>query len=586
MRWVLLLVPVIALAAEPEFRVERVPVAGGAELLTVFASTPDNTEPEVPLLSLLRDTLGDNDPSNDRLRSLWILTSANPSPLQRAAGAIPFFYWRPNLGKSASKTPGPVLDLANTSSVVWSSLAQSLTQVMAVDSMGAMIRASTRRYRTNLSDRRRVHLIEGLTVLSSVEELPEVHAILSDPELQEVQARLMLAGQTLGGLVTAEKLPDAYFKRRGQTQETLGHNWELLRQSAEANGLYFDPLGVSDTSTHVLLWIARDDAVSGRPFNGRFLDIQNPYGDQRVQQWSGVSVTRFYDPSGREVAPGTTGATERELIPLALYGLDYPKVPLLLVDFRNTQSPKRREMLGRAASDVITGVLGVSRWGNWPYMAGSMSWNFLRARRGVPTNGTQRLEAYAGVRRWLALDHALDPALRTELQQRLEMMGVNPLEESIFDENKFAHKRYEALLAYAADPKGLPAQLEKDRAAELTAYDHGALARTGLKLAHFATFGIYAHHEPEQHEALVAVLDKQRRATSEIRFLETVLKSSPNPELVWDMEEVLRSLDSLSAEGFPPRSANAVEKILAQTTDEGTRALFERALHNLHAATD
>jgi len=531
MRWVLLLVPVIALAADPEFRVERVPVSGGAELLTVFATTPDDVD-QVPLLSLLRDTLGDNDPSNDRLRSLWILTSANPSPLQRAAGAIPFFYWRPNLGKSASKTPGPVLDLANTSSVVWSSLAQSLTQVMAVDSMGAMIRASTRRYRTNLSDRRRVHLIEGLSVLSSLEDLPEVRAILSEPELQEIQARLMLAGQTLGGLVTAEKLPDAYFKRRGQTQETLGHNWELLRQSAEANGLYFDPLGVGDAPTHVLLWIARDEAVSGHPFNGRFLDIQNPYGDQRVQQWWGVTIKRSYDPSGREVAPGTPDATERELIPLALYGLDYPKVPLLLVDFRNALSAKRREMLGRAASDVITGVLGVSRWGNWPYMAGSMGWNFLRARRGVPTNGEQRLEAYAGVRRWLALDDSLDPALRAELQQRLEMMGVNPLEESVFDENKFARKRYAALLAYAADPKGLPARLEKDRAAELTAYDHGAMARTGLKLAHFATFGIYDHHEPEQSAALVAVLDKERRASGEIRFLETVLKSSSNPELV------------------------------------------------------
>ena len=585
MRWVLLLVPVIALAADPEFRVERVPVSGGAELLTVFATTPDDAD-QVPLLSLLRDTLGDSDPSNDRLRSLWILTSANPSPLQRAAGAIPFFYWRPNLGKSASKTPGPVLDLANTSSVVWSSLAQSLTQVMAVDSMGAMIRASTRRYRTNLSDRRRVHLIEGLSVLSSLEDLPEVRAILSEPELQEIQARLMLAGQTLGGLVTAEKLPDAYFKRRGQTQEMLGHNWELLRQSAEANGLYFDPLGVGGTSTHALVWIARDEAVSGRPFNGRFLDIQNPYGDERVQQWWGVTIRRSYDSSGREVAPGTPGATERELIPLALYGLDYPKVPLLLVDFRNALSPKRREMLGRAASDVVSGVLGISRWGNWPYMAGSMGWNFLRARRGVPNNGAQRLEAYAGVRRWLALDDSLDPALRAELQQRLEMMGVNPLEESVFDENKFARKRYAALLAYAADPKGLPARLQKDRAAELTAYDHGALARTGLKLAHFATLGIYDHHEPEQNAALVAVLDKERRASGEIRFLETVLKSSSNPELVWDMDEVLRSLDSLAAEGFPSRSANAVEKILAQTTEEGTRALFQRALYNLHAATD
>jgi len=114
------LLPVIALASEPEFRVEQVPVSGGAELLTIFATTPDITQPEVPLLSLLRDTLGDNDPTNDRLRSVWILTSANPSLLQRAAGAIPFFYWRPNLRKSAGKTPGPVLDVSTPAA--WSGI--------------------------------------------------------------------------------------------------------------------------------------------------------------------------------------------------------------------------------------------------------------------------------------------------------------------------------------------------------------------------------------------------------------------------------------------------------------------------------
>ena len=585
MRWVLLLLPVIALASEPEFRIERVPVPGGAELLTVFATTPD-AEAAVPLLSVLRDTLGDNDPTNDRLRSMWILTSSNPSLLQRAAGAIPFFYWRPNLGKSAGKTPGPVLDLANTSSMVWSSLAQSLTQVMAVDSTGALIRASTRRYRTNLSDRRRVHLMEGLVVLSALEDLPEVQEILREPELQEIQARLMLAGQTLGGLVTAEKLPDAYFKRRGQTQETRGHNWELLRQHAESNGLYFDPMGVGDAPTHVLLWIARDEVDAGRVFDGKFLDIQNPYGDERVREWSGVSVTRSYDSSGREVARGTPGAADRELIPLALYGLDYPKVPLLVVDFRSPHAPKRREMLGRAASDAVTGVLGISRWGNWPYMAGSFGWNFLRARRGVPTKGAQRLDAYSAVRRWLALDHSMDAALRTDLQQRLELLGVNPLEESVFEENEFARQQHAALLAYAADPKGLPARLRKDRAAELTTYEHRGLARAGLKLARIATLGIYSHREPERDTALVAALDRQRRTSGEIRFLNAVVRSSSRPELVWDMDEVLRSLDALAAAGFPARSAKAVEKILARTSDRETRVLFERALYNLHAAAD
>jgi hypothetical protein len=334
-----------------------------------------------------------------------------------------------------------------------------------------------------------------------------------------------------------------------------------------------------------MLWIARDEIESPRPFDGKFLGIQNPYGDDRLRTWSGIMVTRYYDPAGREVGAGTRGAKRRELIPLALYGLDYPKVPLLLVDFRNTHAPKRREMLGRAAADVITGVLGVSRWGNWPYLAGSWGWNFLRARHGTPTNEKKRLDAYSAVRRWLALDHSLDQAVRKDMQRRLEILGVNPLEESVLGENELARMQYAALLKYASDPEGLPARLEKDREAERTGYSHGTWTRSGLMLARLATLGINRHREGA-HGTLLTVLDKERRAAREIRFLESVLASSPRPELVWDMDEVRKALDTLAATGVPARSAKAVEKILARPTDAQTRAMLESALDNLHAAAD
>ncbi|MEI9811191.1 MAG: hypothetical protein WDO18_00320 [Acidobacteriota bacterium] len=131
MRRLLLLVPTLALAASPEvrtglkpnFRLERVTVSGGAEILTVFSSVPDQEE-QVPLVSILRDTLGDQDPSNDKLRYIWNLTASNPSLLQRAAAAVPFFYFRPNLGRNAAKNPKPVIDLGDTSSGVWNAFAQ------------------------------------------------------------------------------------------------------------------------------------------------------------------------------------------------------------------------------------------------------------------------------------------------------------------------------------------------------------------------------------------------------------------------------------------------------------------------------
>ena len=193
------------------------------------------------------------------MRYIWVLTSARPTVLQHAAAFIPFFYWRPDLGKNTDRKPAAILDLGNTSKVVWNALAQSMVQAAAIDSNGALIRASTRRYRANLADQRQVNLMEGLTAISQLEEIPDAEALLSEPELLEMQARLALAGKTLGGLVTTERLPEAYLKNRVQTEETRGHNWELLRQRAEANGLYFDPLGFARSRTHALLWIARED---------------------------------------------------------------------------------------------------------------------------------------------------------------------------------------------------------------------------------------------------------------------------------------------------------------------------------------
>ena len=134
MRWATLIFPVVAMAATPDFRppdfrVERQPVANGAELLTVFSSLPGGngeTPGEIPLVSVLRDSLGDSDPDNDRLRYIWVLTSARPTVLQHAAAFVPFFYWRPDLGKNMDRKPAAILDLGNTSKVVWNALAQSL----------------------------------------------------------------------------------------------------------------------------------------------------------------------------------------------------------------------------------------------------------------------------------------------------------------------------------------------------------------------------------------------------------------------------------------------------------------------------
>ena len=478
MRWWLLIFGAVVWAAPPnsttEFRVERHAIPGGAELLTVFGRIPDAKihDPEeagdsVPLLCVLRDTLGDQSGQNDRLRYIWVLTSARPTLLQRAAAAIPFFYWRAGFGKNPDQRPAPVLDLGAPRHGVWTAVTGSLAQALAFDPNTALIRSSTRSYRNNARDHRQLHLLEGLAVLSQLEDLPSVKAMLSEPELAAIQARLALAGQTFGGLVGDSKLPEAYMKQRIRAVEERGHNWELLRQRAESNGLYFEPFGLNGVDTQALLWVAKEDLdASPREFDSQFLGISDPYRDSRVRNWSGYTETRYRDAEGRATDADSPEARAVEMIPLALYSLEYPKVPLLLVDFRSTRAPKHREMLRRATVDVVSGVLGISKWGNWPYFAGSWTWNFVRARHGAPYSRAARLKAYSQVRQWLAFDHSLDPALRDELQKRLEILGVNPLEDNVFDEAKFARRQYAALLRYADDPHGLAVRLDHARTAQ------------------------------------------------------------------------------------------------------------------------
>ncbi len=479
------------------FRIERRVLPGGSDLLTIFASVPARgpansplsfiaagsgtvissstgsmgiAAEEVPLLSVLRDTQGDNDPSNDRLRSVWVLTSSKPTLWQRFTASVPFLYWRAgSLGKNPDAPPAPVLDLSATHRTVWTRLAGLGTQLAAFDPEGPLVRTVTRSYQNNARDYRQVRLLEGLGAVTQfdtarsedlqLDRVPEVDDHLRQPELLEIQARLALAGQTLGGLVRSSSLPEAYIKQRTRTLEDRGHNWELLRQRAELNGLYFEPFGLNRTNTQALLWIAKKDIQQGRNFDGKLLGISNPYRNRKLKNWTGITKTIYED--GQPV----------ELVPLALYGLDHPKVPLMLVDFQRTHAAKRREMVRHAAVDVVSGVLGISRWGNWPLLAGSWTYNFWQSRHGGTENRFARLRAYAQVRQWLTLDASLDPALRADLLHRLDGMSVNPMEDSVFRQAGFAQRQYAALLRTMEDPNGPAAKLRQNtiRAAEARA---------------------------------------------------------------------------------------------------------------------
>ncbi len=92
------------------FRVELTPVAGGAELITIWARVVDGKEnqtEELPLISVLRDTLGDDIKENDILREVWVHTYSQPRLVQRAAALVPFLYKGLQVKSSASSASPP-----------------------------------------------------------------------------------------------------------------------------------------------------------------------------------------------------------------------------------------------------------------------------------------------------------------------------------------------------------------------------------------------------------------------------------------------------------------------------------------------
>ncbi|HJT26777.1 MAG TPA: hypothetical protein VJ784_05130 [Pyrinomonadaceae bacterium] len=574
-------------------RLERVEVSGGAELITVFARlsgldpTEASTEKDsfVPLVSILRDTLGDDTPENNRLRYVWPLTYTRPTTKQRLAAAIPFFYTRVGNKEKLTKTPPPALDLASPESEVWDKIFWTALQGILLDPYGTPIKASTSSYRRNTSDYRRSHIIRALSVLALYQAVKGESAF-TPTEMSTIQARLFLSEKTFGGLVDDSNLQSYYVKKTTQTRDERGHNWELLRQKAEAESLYFEPLTMPDGSaTHALLWVAKRDLLSkqGARYSGRFLNIANPWTDKRLLNWKGYVETRYFDSENHPVDSQTPGAEAVEMIPLGLYGLDNPKIPMLLVDFRDSYNPKKREMSRRVLNDVTRNVLSLSKFGNLPFFLGRTVFDFVTGRRGMDINQPSRLATYSQLKLLLALNTSMEPELRSQVSDELEKISLNPFENDLSAEAKIATQQYDALLAYAKNPNGLAEKIERDRRAEMLPLEHGDKAQLAFRVLNVLSFGKYVHRE-ELTDDMEDRLDIARRIHYHTNFLQQVAKSTAEVDITWNLEDVKRSLHFIAEHGSEAGSNTAAvtAKIFARTKDIETRRACLDSLSRIH----
>ncbi len=610
-----------------QFRLERMPLVGGAELLTIFGRldglrAPGTTAPEVPLVSVVRDTLSDSNPENDRLRYVWMLTYARPDLMKRVAAAIPFLYAHVgNQTRASSQPPKPIIDLANTGRQTWNKFFWTGLQSVFLDSYGVPLKASSRTYRQNIDDYRSGHVMQALSILDNYEKvrlrarnegellarhnaltnenrstydtseplLPALTPAFTPGEMLEIRARLILSNNTFGGLLGPDTFHKTVVKRTMASIDNSGHNWELLRQRAEAEGLYFEPLKMPDGSaTHAMLWIARGDLANhaNHNFQKRFLNIANPWDDEKLRNWNGYSRVAYFDQDNRPVSAGEPNARAVEMIPLAVYGLDHPKIPALLIDFRDSLNPKKREMSRRLFNDLAKNIFSLSSFGNIPYFLGRNVYDFVTGRRGMDLNQPTRLRSYSELKLLLSFNPSIDPKLRTEIERRVQNVSLNPLNNDDESEVRLARQQYDALVEYARRPDGLSAKIERDRRAEMVPLEHGRTARVLYTLGNIFSFGRYVHREKATPE-LYWLLELARRVSYHTRFLSEVAQSSPQTDVSWDLNSVKQSLQFLASDGSGANgsASKAVATIFAKTTDDETRRLALDALSRMNNKT-
>jgi hypothetical protein len=573
------------------FRIDKLDVNGGAELLTIIYTRPvtegqQGPPSSTPLVSVLRDTLGDDVPENDRIRYVWMLTYPEPSATQKLSAMVPFLYRRTTDKRDVGSEPPPtIIDVQSPSKIVWNKVFWLMFKRMVLGETSVGVRAPALHYRQNAADHRRSAVVAALAVLSIYHAL-EKDSILSERELKDIQARLLLTDKTFGWHMQDENLGRVFDKDLTLMRDHRGHNWELLRQYAEFQDLYFEPLLMPDGSArHAILWTSLEDlaANKGRKFEKRFLNIDDPWNDPRLHKWKGYSETRWYDDENRQVPPGPPGARSRTLIPLAVYGLDHPKIPVILIDFRDTGNAKKRELSKRMLDDLTGAVFNISKFGGLPYFFGRFVFDIVSRRRGADINFESRLRSYSQLKLLLSLKDSLDPGFRHELTERIEGATINPLNNHSRIEAEVAHKQYANLVAYAQRADGLPRKLDEDRREEMVRVKHGRAARAALALAKVTTLGFYTHREDATPE-LIAKMDTRRQLDFHERFIREVAFASAQPEVDADMTNLRRSLAFVSNHGQDAgeKTTRALAKIFAAATDEEIRSLCVSSLYRIN----
>ncbi len=535
----------LALRAAEPYHWQSTQVADSAQLLTLFSQ-------DVPLVSVLRDQLG-----HEQVSYVWLLTYSRPTLAQRALSAVPFFYWKVGSGsvKVRKSDLKPLMNLSLPQRSVVSSTAREIVQWTVLDPLSMPVRASSRAYQTNTHDHELLHLEEAESYLRA----SPTNSYLSDSERDTVVARLELRKSLLGDFVNDRRASDFGLNAGLEQQRVCQKNWELLRQLADKTGLVFQPLNLAGTQNeYAMLWAPADWTA---PMSGTRLG----------PVWKLLNIK---EPP-----------TKHQKTALGVYSLTYPKMPLLMIDFRDGTHLKWHELTQRAITEITSGVIGISRFTNWYYFVGADLYDFYASRRGTAMNQQQRLDCYSKFRVALQLDKDLDPTLRASMLKRVNTFSVNPLEASAKNEFQAAVKRYDLL---QANPP--LRRLQKDRRAELARFEARPSQQVRADIFHFATFTLYTRRA--QGEDVLDRLALYRAVDWDLGFLDKLSVAGTPPEVAYDstlirgtVSELALLLPDIKTPTIRARAEEAIKKLQNLSADSQLRAQCLEALDSLNGTT-
>lgn len=578
------------------FKVEMLPVEGGAEIVTIFYKTNGTFDKQaageseyVPLISVLRDTLGDEIKENDKLRYVWMLTYTSPSTAQKIMSAVPFNYRRGPSKSDPGKAPPPhIIDINGSSGSIWNTIFWEILRRGWLGPPGDKFKMVYGPWRQNAAEYKKTAIAEALTILSLYEQV-QGEKILADQELLDIQAKLALTDKRFGGMMQRENYRRADERGHVDSNANSGQTRELLRRFVEAQGMYFEPIEMPDGSAkHAVAWVFEEDLIANRErkFEGRFLNIKSPWADKRLTNWKGYKEERWFDAEWREVEPETPNAVKRTLIPLAVYGLDHPHVPIILVDFRDTGNPKKRELTRRAFDDITGNVLSFTRGAGLAYTVGKFLYGFVTGRRGTDLNQPSRLRSYSQLKMILAMDQSLNEEFRVDAAKHLEKVSINPLENNLQDELKLARAQYKNLVEYAKSPEGLRLKLDKERVKEMTLAKYDGKLPLKYKIGEILTFGLYKHRVKPTTE-LMAKADLRRQLDYHERVIRETAYYSVRPEIDSNVAVLMRSVNFVAQKGTLAggKTAKALGKIFAGTQQEDIREQILAALFKIDSSS-